>query len=174
MTLAIWFVLVACAVAVATDVTTRRIPNWLTGLLAVAALGFHALHGWRELGASLVALAVVLFLGFLAFSMGWLGGVDVKLAAASAAAFGFPDAVPFLIYTALGGGVLALVVATASGRLRSVLTSVTLLLRPLAYKGTVAVTPKESVTLPYAVAIATGAVAVALSHTAAPFLRLPL
>jgi hypothetical protein len=28
--------------------------------------------------------------------------------------------------------------------------------------------------LPYAVAIATGATAVALSHTAAPFLRLPL
>ena len=117
MTLAIWFVLAACAIAVATDVTTRRIPNWLTGVLAVAALGFHAVHGWRELLASVLALVVVMFLGFLAFSMGWLGGGDVKLAA---------------------------------------------------------VTPKESVTLPYAVAIATGAVAVALSHTAAPFLRLPL
>ena len=82
MTLAIWFVLAACAVAVATDVTTRRIPNWLTGLLAVAALAFHAMHGWRELAASIVALVVVMFLGFLAFSMGWLGGGDVELAAA--------------------------------------------------------------------------------------------
>src|SRR5271165_1646793 len=173
MTLAIWLVLAACAIAVATDVTTRRIPNALSVGLAVAALTIHATHGWRDFAAALIALVVVLFLGFFAFSMGWLGGGDVKLAAASAAAFGFPDAVPFLIYTALGGGILALVVAIATGRLRTVLRSVTLLLRPLAYKGTVAVTPKESVTLPYAVAIATGAVAVALSHTAAPFLRLP-
>jgi prepilin peptidase CpaA len=174
VTPAIWLVLAVCAVAVATDVTTRRIPNALTGLLAVGALAFHATHGWRELGASLVALVVVMLLGFFAFSLGWLGGGDVKLAAAAAAAFGYPDTIPFLIYTALAGGALALVVAAAQGKLREVFTSVTLLLRPLAYKGTVAVTPKETVTLPYAIAIATGALAVALSHTAAPFLRLPL
>ncbi len=174
MTVAIWLVLGACAIAVATDVTTRRIPNLLTGALAVAALGIHAFHGWREFAASLLAMVVVMFLGFLAFSMGWLGGGDVKLAAAAAAAFSFPDAVPFLIYTALAGGILAVVVATASGRLKSVISSVTLLLRPLAYKGTIAVAPKDQIMLPYAIAIATGAVAVALSHTAAPFLRLPL
>ena len=77
-------------------------------------------------------------------------------------------------FMTLGGGLLALVVATLTGRLKTVLQSVALLLRPFAFKGTVAVAPQGAITLPYAVAIAFGAVAVALSHTAAPFLRLPL
>ncbi len=174
MSLAIWIVLAACAVAVATDIKSRRIPNILTIALALAALTLHATQGWVSFIASLGALAGVLLLGFIAFSFGWLGGGDVKLAAAAAAAFGFPDAVPFLVYTAIGGGVLALVFAAGTGRLRSVLGSVLLILRPLAYKGTAPVAPLNPLMLPYAVAIACGAVAVALSHTAAPFLRLPL
>jgi len=174
VTLAIWIVLVACAIAVATDVSSRRIPNVLTIALAVAALGLHAMQGWASFGASLAALVSVMLLGFAAFSMGWLGGGDVKLAAAAAAAFGFPDAVPFLLYTAIGGGLLALVVALFTGRAGTVFRSIALVLRPFAYKGTVAVAPTKPIMLPYAVAIATGATAVPLSHTAAPFLRLPL
>jgi prepilin peptidase CpaA len=174
MSLAIWIVLAACAIAVATDLTTRRIPNALTIGLAVSALGLHATQGWISFAVSLGALVAVMLIGFLAFSMGWLGGGDIKLAAAAAAAFGFPDAVPFLVYTAVGGGLLALCVAMATGRLRTVIASLGLLLRPFAFKGTVAVAPSNPIMLPYAVAIACGAVAVALSHTAAPFLRLPL
>jgi prepilin peptidase CpaA len=174
MSLAIWIVLAACAVAVATDLTTRRIPNALTIGLAVCALALHATQGWVSFGVSLGAMVAVMLIGFMAFSMGWLGGGDVKLAAAAAAALGFPDAVPFLVYTAVGGGVLALCVALATGRLRSVMASLALLLRPFAFKGTVAVAPSRPIMLPYAIAIACGAAAVALSHTAAPFLRLPL
>jgi prepilin peptidase CpaA len=174
MSLAIWIVLAACAVAVATDLSTRRIPNALTIALAVAALALHATQGWVSFAASLGALVGVMLLGFIAFSAGWLGGGDVKLAAAAAAALGYPDAIPFLLYTAIGGGLLAVVVATFTGRLGKVLSSVALLMRPLAYKGTVPVAPANPIVLPYAVAIASGAVAVALSHTAAPFLRLSL
>jgi len=174
VTLAIWIVLAACAVAVATDVSSRRIPNVLTISLAVAAFALHATQGWASLGASIAALVAVMLLGFAAFSMGWLGGGDVKLAAAAAAAFGFPDAIPFLLYTAIGGGVLAAGVAIATGRAGSVVRSIALVLRPFAYKGTTPVAPAKPIMLPYAVAIATGATAVALSHTAAPFLRLSL
>jgi prepilin peptidase CpaA len=174
MSLAIWIVLAACAVAVATDVTSRRIPNALTIGLAFAALALHATQGWGSVAASLAALVAVMAVGLFAFSMGWLGGGDVKLAAAAAAALGFPDAIPFLLYTAVGGGLLALVVAIATGRLRSVFLSIVLVLRPIAYKGTVAVAPSRPIMLPYAIAIACGALAVALSHTAAPFLRLSL
>lgn len=174
MSLAIWIVLAACAIAVATDLTSRRIPNALTIGLALAALALHATQGWASLAVSLAALATVMAVGLAAFSMGWLGGGDVKLAAAAAAALGFPDAVPFLLYTAIGGGLLALAVALGTGRLRSVLHSITLVLRPIAYRGTVAVAPRRPIMLPYAIAIACGAVAVALSHTAAPFLRLSL
>ncbi len=174
MSFAIWIVLAACAIAVATDLTSRRIPNALTIGLALAALALHATQGWASLAVSLAALATVMAVGLAAFSMGWLGGGDVKLAAAAAAALGFPDAVPFLLYTAIGGGLLALAVALGTGRLRSVLHSITLVLRPIAYRGTVAVAPRRPIMLPYAIAIACGAVAVALSHTAAPFLRLSL
>jgi len=172
--LPIWLVLAACAVAVATDITTRRIPNLLTALLAVAALALHAFAGWSSFGITCATLVGVLLIGFVAFSFGWLGGGDVKLLAAGAAALGFPDAVPFLIYTALAGGIFALIFAIALGRLGSVLASVALVLRPFAYKGTVAVAPRAPITLPYAVAIASGAAAVALSHSVVPFLRLPL
>jgi prepilin peptidase CpaA len=174
MTLAIWIVLAACAIAVAADVTTRRIPNALTIALALTGLAMHAAQGWAAFAVSVGALVAVMALGFLAFSMKWLGGGDVKLAAAAAATLGLPDALPFLAYTAVGGGVLALAVAVASGRLRSVLDSVALVLRPFAYKGTVAVAPSQPIMLPYAIALACGAIAVALSHTAAPYLRLSL
>jgi len=174
VTVAIWLVLGACVVAVTTDVTTRRIPNLLTAALAVAALALHAFAGWSSLGIACATFVGVLLIGFVAFSCGWLGGGDVKLLAAGAAALGFPDAIPFLIYTAFAGGMLAVVVALALGRLGSVLTSVGLVLRPFAYKGTVAVAPRKPIRLPYAVAIAAGATAVALSHSVVPLLRLPL
>ncbi|GAC1395342.1 MAG: hypothetical protein NVS2B8_19990 [Vulcanimicrobiaceae bacterium] len=174
VSIATWLVLGACAVAVATDVTTRRIPNYLTAALAVAALALHASMGWSSFLMAIGMLVGVTLLGFVAFSFHWLGGGDVKLLAAGAAALGFPDAVPFLIYTALAGGIFALIVAIAMGRLGSVVSSVALVLRPFAFKGTVAVAPKAPITLPYAVAIASGAAAVALSHTVVPFLRLPL
>jgi prepilin peptidase CpaA len=174
ITLATWLVLGACAIAVATDLRSRRIPNVLTATLAVAALGLHATSGLASLGVALATLVGVMFLGLVAFSFGWLGGGDVKLLAAGAAALGFPDALPFLVYTAIGGGVLALVFAAVTGRLGTVLRSVALIVRPFAYKGTTPVAPTDPIMLPYAIAIAFGAVAVALSHSAAPFLRLPL
>ncbi|MGP6157049.1 MAG: prepilin peptidase [Vulcanimicrobiaceae bacterium] len=174
MTLAIWVVLAACAVAVATDVSMRRIPNLLNAALALAAVALAAMHGPLAVASAIGTFVAVLLLGFVAFSFGWLGGGDVKLLAAGAAVLGFPDAIPFLVYTAIGGGVLALVFALATGRLVPVLRAVALVLRPFAFKGTVAVAPTSPMTLPYACAIALGAVAVALSHTAAPFLRLSL
>lgn len=169
-----WLVLVACFVAVMTDLRTRRIPNVLTAALALAALALQATHGWIAFVVALALLVGVLALGSVAFGFHWLGGGDVKLLAAGAAALGFPDAIPFLIYTAIGGGVLAIVVALARGRLVPVLRSVASMLRPFAYRGTVAAPPANPIVLPYAVAIACGAVAVALSHTAAPYLKLPL
>jgi prepilin peptidase CpaA len=168
----LWFVLAACAVAVWTDVSSRRIPNAITATLAVIALGYHALQGFGSFAIALGILAGVLLLGSLAFSMHWLGGGDVKLAAAAGAAFGYPDVLLFLLYTSLGGGILAIVYMAFRGRLGELFGNATGILRPLAYRGTVAVAPAQSTALPYALAIAAGACAVALSHSIAPSLRL--
>lgn len=164
---AIWLVLGACIVAVLTDLRSRRIPNGLTIALALAGLALHATQGWAALGLTVATLVGALAVGSVAFGLGWLGGGDVKLLAAGAATLGFPDAIPFVLYTALAGGVIAFVLALGTGRLRSVLASVAALLRPFAYKGTSAVAPANPMMFPYAIAIASGAVAVALSHTVA-------
>jgi prepilin peptidase CpaA len=174
MTVLAWIVLAACAVAVFTDLTTRRIPNYLTLGLALVVFALRFAEGWSMAVISVAIFAAIMVFGLLAFSMGWLGGGDVKLAAAAAAAFGFPDAVQFVIYMSLGGGALALIFSAVRGKLPQVLDSVGAMLRPLAYKGTVAIAPTQSLRLPYGVAIAFGALSVALSHTVAPFLRLPL
>jgi len=172
--LAVWLVLAACAVALFTDLQARRIPNALTAALALGALGLHVAGGWSSLFVAVATLLGVAVLGFLAFSMHWLGGGDVKLLAASAAMLGFPDSLSFLIYTAIGGGAFALSLVVLRGRLRVVLQSLVLVARPLLYKGTRAIAPAQQMRFPYAVAIAIGALAVALSHTAAPFLKIAL
>ena len=167
-------VLAAAALAVLTDVRSRRIPNWLTYGLAIVALGFQALHGFVPALEAIGIYVVVMFLGLLAFSLGWLGGGDVKLLAAAAAAFGFPDCVAFVLYTSIGGGLLAVAVSLARGQLLANLASALAVLRPLAVRGTVVVAPKTKTMLPYGCAIAFGATVVALANSVAPYLRLPI
>jgi prepilin peptidase CpaA len=164
--------LAACAAAVVTDVRWRRIPNLLSGLLALAALGFSAMHGLVPALECLGLMAAVMVLGLFAFSMGWLGGGDVKFMAALAGGFGFPDALAFILYTSVSGGLLAVITLLVTGKFGTGVRNVAAMLRPLAYQGTVAVAPRTSVMLPYACAIALGALTVVLSHSVAPFLRL--
>jgi prepilin peptidase CpaA len=177
LTIAIACVLVACAIAVVTDLRARSIPNAVTIPLALAGTALAATHGIVPALASIAIVLATLVIGTFFFSMGWLGGGDVKLLAAGAGALGFHDTLPFLLYTSIGGGALALVVALATGSLRPVVASALAMARPFLYKGTVApAAPATSIKLPYGVAIAFGALLVALSHTVAPFLtlRIPL
>lgn len=169
-----WVVLAVCAVAAATDIRTRRIPNRLTAALAAVVFIMRATQGIQSLALAVSVYAGVLILGTVVFSFGWLGGGDVKLTAAVAASYGFPDALAFLMYASIAGGVFAVLYAATTGRLGTVIRNVGLLLRPFAYEGTVAVPPPSRIAFPYATAIAAGALLVSLSHTLMPFLRLQL
>src|SRR5690606_16562885 len=53
---------------------------------------------------------VVLAVAFGLFAMGWIGGGDAKLAAATTLWLGFGLTLPYLVYTALLGGVLTLLI----------------------------------------------------------------
>ena len=174
MTLELSIALCACVVAAFCDVRTRKIPNALPFVVALTGLGFALSHGVLTGLTTLALMVVTLVVGTFAFARGWLGGGDVKLAAAVTACLGLADAAPFLIYTAIGGGILGGCFALASRRGSSVFRSTLGLLRPFAYQGTVAIAPERPITMPYALAIALGVIAVALSHSIAPFLRLPL
>ena len=100
------------------DVRTRRIPNALTGSLVIVGLGLAA----TQLGRVGIGGAIVgLLLGF-AFMLpgnvfGATGAGDVKLFAAAGALLGPATTVRAFVFTAIAGGVLALVVALRRRRL---------------------------------------------------------
>ena len=174
MSLELVIALLACLVAATSDVRTRRIPNAIPIAMALVGLGCAAVHGAPAVGIALALMIGTMLLGTFAFAAGWLGGGDVKLLAAVTGSLGLSDALPFLIYTAVCGGVIAAGFAVVSRRVPSVLRSVTGALRPFAFEGTVAIAPERPIMMPYALAIAAGVIVVALSHSIAPFLRLPL
>ncbi|MEO1038381.1 MAG: prepilin peptidase [Pseudomonadota bacterium] len=98
-----------------TDVRGYTIPNWIPGLLAaVWPAGALAMGlSWAEAGVSLavgfVALAVMVGM----WLMRWMGGGDAKLIAAGALWFSWPDAMGFILMSAVAGGILALLLVLA-------------------------------------------------------------
>jgi prepilin peptidase CpaA len=120
-----------CLGACVTDVRSRRIPNALTFPAAGAAILFHWWVAGPQAGAAAVGgwfVGVLLFSPF--FIAGGLGAGDLKLVGAVGAWLGPMPAVFVVLYTALAGGVMAIVVALARGyaktafvNLRFILTS---------------------------------------------------
>lgn len=137
--LGIAYVLLLAGAAVQ-DVLTLRIPNlWSLMVVAVGAIALALAPGadwWQHL----LSFAIVLAIGVLLFSLGWMGGGDAKLMAAAALAFDLTGLIRFVPLVALVGGVLGLISVLAK------------LLLP---KGTVAI---RKAGLPYGVAIALGAI----------------
>jgi prepilin peptidase CpaA len=166
-------IFLGCILATIYDVTIRRIPNVLTVGLMVIALAFSISHGFEAVARSFGAMSVVLILGTLAHVRGMIGGGDVKLAAAVAAAvaaaLSFPAALAFLFYTLVSGGVLALIVLALTyrgelhARMRVMFTNLAIGILPPTGLG--------SLKMPYALAITCGLVLVYGSRTILPFLR---
>ena len=154
--------LLVAALASASDLRTRRIPNLLTFTAAGIGLVYHLLaHGWSGAAWSLVGAALGLVLFLPVFALGGLGAGDVKLAAALGACVGVPDVLVVVVAGAIAGGVLAIVVGFVTGYLRQALRNVGVLLMHWRVEG---VRPLDSLTLssapgprlPYAVPLAVG------------------
>jgi prepilin peptidase CpaA len=140
-------------VAALKDLSSFTIPNWISVALALA-FAPAALVAGVSLGAVGLSFAVafgVLVLAAGMFALGWIGGGDAKLMAASALWVGLRGLAPFALYTGLAGGALALLLVA----MRSAWV------RPLAEAGPAwakrLATPGEAA--PYGVAIAIGALA---------------
>lgn len=140
-------------VAASSDLMTMTISNKLT--LALAAVFFLlAIATGMSLavvGMHLGAAAVVLTFAFGFFAKGWMGGGDVKLAAATALWFGFGHLLDYLLTVALFGGAL---------------TVLLILFRRLPLPGVLARQSwvlrlhKEGGGVPYGIALAAGAMLV--------------
>jgi len=98
------------AFAASSDLLTMTISNRVSLILIggfflfalVIGMGGNAML-WH-IGAGSMVLAVA----FGCFAMGWIGGGDAKLAAATALWFGFDHLLPYLFYASLFGGALTL------------------------------------------------------------------
>ena len=133
-----------------TDMARFTIPNWIPALMIVLWVAGAPLLGlgWADVGASLVTFAAVLAFGMALWAPGWLGGGDVKLIAAGALWFGWPDALMFILFSAAAGGVLALVLVVLRRLSPALPVSPDWIGRTALAQGAPA---------PYAVAIASGA-----------------
>ena len=133
-----------------TDAARFTIPNWIPAVmivlwvLAAPVLGLS----WAAAGLSLATFAGVLALGMALWAPGWLGGGDVKLIAAGALWFGWPDVLAFILCACAAGGVLALVLIA----LRRISPALPVSAQTL---GKTALA--QGAPAPYAVAIAAGA-----------------
>jgi len=96
------------AFAASSDLLTMTISNRLSAALAVAFFALTLIIGMSlpAIGMHVVAGAIVLAIAFGFFAMGWIGGGDAKLAAATVLWFGFDYLLDYLLYAALFGGVL--------------------------------------------------------------------
>lgn len=92
------------------DATSYRIPNRITGTLALTYMPIAILFGLtiNQIGLAILVALAVLVAGIIFFALGWIGGGDAKLLAACALWLGPPVLIPFLLTTALLGGGLAL------------------------------------------------------------------
>lgn len=147
-------------VAGLTDLTSMKIPNWISGSLVVAFFPAAFVAGLAPMDIAIhFGVAVVaLFVGMAMFALRWLGGGDAKLIAGACLWLGLSGSGAFLLWTGVIGGLFCLVLMFARVYSRPYLAGapgwVTHLMEP---KGDI----------PYGVAIAAGAL---MAYPASPLL----
>ena len=158
--LVIMLVVAAGSVAAVIDINTRRVPNGLTGGVALAGVLLAATGVGRiSLAAALVGGLLGLMVMLPGHLFGATGGGDVKLLAAFGTLLGPWDTIAAFFDTAIVGGLLAIGVAMQRGRLRKTLGTTV----RLAAGGTVNVEEiSADRTFAYAPAIAIGAALAAI------------
>src|SRR5262245_11698506 len=104
--------------AATVDIWSRRVPNALTAGIVALGLVLAATHATQQTLTSAMAGSVVgLLLMLPGHVVGSTGAGDVKLLAAFGTLLGPERTVVAFFYTAIAGGLLALVVAVRRGTL---------------------------------------------------------
>lgn len=111
-----WPTLAVVLIATATDLRSRRIPNWLVFPFLLAGFVVSGwLHGWHGIAQSAEGMALAFFVFGFFFWVGGIGAGDVKLCAAIGAWVGPWQMTMALILISLAGGVMALSWSIAGG-----------------------------------------------------------
>jgi len=142
------------------DLTSMKIPNWISGVLILAffpaalAIGLSPMTVAAHAGIAALALVV----GAGMFALRWIGGGDAKLMAASCLWLGVTGSGMFLLYTGLIGGMFCLALMFARAYSRPYL---------LGAPGWIVQLMEPKGDIPYGVAIAAGAL---MAYPASPLL----
>jgi prepilin peptidase CpaA len=152
------------ATAAAFDWRSRRIPNWLTFSGMAAGLGLNTfVFGWPGLKLALEGFGLAVLIYVPLFLLRGMGAGDVKLMAAVGAITGPANWLGIFIATGILGGLAALVLLLARGRLKKTLWNVVSLLHsllrlraPYAAQPDLDVSDPRAITLPHGVVIAAG------------------
>lgn len=103
------------AFAASSDLFTMRISNrvvlLLVAIFCAVAVGINM--PLQEFGLHIACATAVLIVAFGFFAMGWMGGGDAKLAAATTFWLGFGVTLPYLVYASLIGGAMTLLILAA-------------------------------------------------------------
>ena len=172
----IWAAAAVIALAVAaavTDIRGGKVPNWLTYPAVIVALAGHALTGglsgpgpYFGLGGAAAGLVAGLAPMLVIRLLGGIGGGDAKLMAAFGALGGWRFALSAMLLAFVAGGLMAvvvmirkrIVVRTLKRILLAVLTAMSGAKADVDGGG-----QEPSPTVPFAVALAIGAVAAGLA-----------
>ena len=100
----------AMAFAAASDLVSMSISNRLSIALLLGFFVMAAMIGMplADVGRHVMACLLVLAVAFVFFALGWIGGGDAKLAAATALWIGFPLLLEYTLVAAIFGGMLTL------------------------------------------------------------------
>jgi prepilin peptidase CpaA len=154
-------------IAAVTDIRTRRIPNWLTlsGVLSGIGLNWF-LYGTAGLRAAALGVGLALLIYFPLYLLRGMGAGDVKLMGAVGAIVGPANWFGIFILTSILGGVAAVGLLLAKGRLRRTFLNVGYMLKEIAFlrppylkSEELDVKSAKAVTLPHGVMIAVGSLA---------------
>jgi len=155
------------AVAAATDLHSRMIPNWLVVAGLVLGFGLNTfLFGWAGLWAAFLGFGLALALYIPLFLLRAMGGGDVKLMAAVGALAGPKDWFVIFVLASLAGGVFALGLIFLRNSLGITLANIGHIVRnlvrfraPYASQPDLDISSPKAVTMPHGVAIAAGTLA---------------
>jgi prepilin peptidase CpaA len=159
---------VALVISVITDLKSRLILNVVTiPTIAIALLLRFLMVGWRTqditqamytLPNGLVGLAIGWIIFYVMFFFGGMGGGDVKLMGAVGAALGFPVVLYAVMFTALVGGLQAVLVLLWDGSLLKTFTNAGRRLAHALHIKRMEGPEPEKKYVPYGVAIALGSI----------------
>ena len=105
------------------DIRYRRIPNWLTLPCVIVGFALNAFLQpvWHGLGDAGLGVLLALLFNFPLYLLHARGAGDVKLLAGIGALVGWRDWIAIFVLSGILGGVLAVILMLAKGRVRKTL-----------------------------------------------------